>query len=156
MVFWNVRGDEEQKYLNLTRQWSSRPEGTRPAMISFAGENGNYIPKSEVYTAAIKAFLARGPQVKVFARGTSRIGSTGRKLSNNPGLAPGYFNALARYCHRGTIRRRRRLTPVNQGFASWCARTHGRCNHRPGAWALHNYDDVPQPHDLAAPARSTA
>jgi len=42
LVFWNVAVMKNRKYLNLTRQWSRRPEGTRPADDLLAG-NGNYI-----------------------------------------------------------------------------------------------------------------
>jgi len=142
MVFWNVAVMKNRKYLNLTRQWvkAALKAHVQP-MISFAG-NGNYIPSVKVYTAAIKAFLHAVPQVKVFAPWNEPDWIYRPKLSNNPGLAAGYFNALARYCHRCTIVAGDVYRPVNQGLASWVRAYARALHHRPGAWALHNYDDV--------------
>ncbi len=142
MVFWNVAVMRNKKYLTLTRQWIKAAEdaGASP-LITFAG-NGNYIPSVKVYTDAIKAFLHDFPEVKMYTPWNEPDWIYRPKLANNPGLAAGYFNALARYCHHCSVVAGDVYRPANQGLASW-VRAYARALHyRPAGWALHPYDDV--------------
>jgi hypothetical protein len=141
IVPWSVAVMRNKTQLNATRKWVryALVDHVKP-MISFAG-NGNYVPSIPVYTAAIKAFLHDFPQVKVYTP-WNEPDWIYRSLANQPWLAAGYFNTLARWCHRCTIVAGDVYRPSWQGLASW-VRTYSHYLHaRPKAWALHPYDDV--------------
>ncbi len=142
MVFWNVAVMRNKEYLRLTRQWIKAAEdaGATP-MITFAG-NGNYIPSVKVYTDAIKAFLHDFPEVKTYTPWNEPDWIYRPKLANNPGLAAGYFNALARYCHHCAVIAGDVYRPASQGLASWVRAYARALRYRPSGWALHPYDDV--------------
>ncbi|HEY1590268.1 MAG TPA: glycosyl hydrolase [Solirubrobacteraceae bacterium] len=142
MVFWNIAVMKNKKYLKATRQWvnAAVADGVNP-MISFAG-NGNYIPSVSVYTKAIRAFIKMFPQVKTYTPWNEPDWIYRPALAKHPSLAAGYFNALAKYCHRCTVAAGDVYLPSNQGLASWVRAYARSLHHRPAAWALHPYDDI--------------
>ena len=142
MVFWNAAVMKNQTALKAARQWikAAQADGVTP-MISFAG-NGNYVPSVNVYTAAIKAFLHDFPSVKVYSPWNEPDWIYRPALADHPSLAAGYFNALARWCHRCTIVAGDVYRPANQGLASWVRAYAHALHYRPAGWAIHPYDDV--------------
>ncbi len=142
MVVWNVAVMKNKKYLKATRQWvnAAVADGVKP-MISFAG-NGNYIPSVSVYTKAIRAFIKMFPQVKTYTPWNEPDWIYRPALAKHPSLAAGYFNALAKYCHRCAVVAGDVYLPSNQGLASWVRAYARSLHHRPAAWALHPYDDI--------------
>jgi len=140
-VFWNAAVMKNKSALNQARAWINAAEraGVQP-MISFGG-NGNYIPSVPVYTAAIRAFIHDFPKVKVYAAWNEPDWVYRPALSNNPGLAAAYFNALVRNCHGCTVVAGELYLPVPQ-LGPWIRAYERGLRYRPAAWALHNYYDV--------------
>jgi hypothetical protein len=145
MVPWNVAVTRNRSLLNATRAWVGAAESDHvQPMISFqapGGAAGNHIPSVSEYRGAIKAFLHDFPSVKVYTP-WNEPDFIYRSLSSNPWLAAQYFNVLIRWCHHCTIVAGDVYRPASDGLASW-VRAYRRALHaRPGAWALHPYDDV--------------
>ena len=145
IVEWNIAVMRNKGRLDQVRGWIEEAEADHvQPMISFgpdAGQAGNYVPSIPVYTAAIKAFLHDFPSVKVYTP-WNEPDFIYRSLAADPGLAAGYFNVMARWCHHCTIVAGDVYRPASQGLAAWVRAYERQLHNRPAAWALHPYDDV--------------
>ena len=145
LVDWNAAVTRDHTALNNARAWIHAAQAAHvQPMISFEadpGSAGNYIPTISVYTRAVKAFIHDFPSVKVYTP-WNEPDFVYRRLSRNPGLAAGYFNVMARWCHRCTIVAGDVYLPASQGLAGWVRAYSERLHNRPVAWALHPYFDV--------------
>jgi hypothetical protein len=148
-VSWNVAVSKSHRgELGAATAWlqDARQAGITP-LVTFAG-SGNYVPTVKQYTAAVKAFIKRFPWVKNYTP-WNEPDWIYRSLSRKPSLAASYFNALFVSCHRCTVlagdvylsTKRSRWTG-SYTLATWLRAYIKGLHHRPGAWALHNYDDV--------------
>jgi hypothetical protein len=151
IVVWNAAVMRDRTALDEAKSWVSEAEAVHvQPMISFQadpGNAGNYIPSIPVYTRAIKAFLHAVPSVKVYTP-WNEPDFIYRSLARNPGLAAGYFNVMARWCHHCTIVAGDIYRPANDGLAAWIRAYRAHLHNRPIAWAIHPYDDV-RGHTLA-------
>jgi Glycosyl hydrolase catalytic core len=145
IIPWNLATMRNKSELNATRAWvnAALADGVQP-MVSFTGDTGttsNYVPTTNQYAAAIKAFLTAVPEVKFYTPWNEPDWVYRPRLANNPALAASYFNVLIRYCHGCTIVAGDLYLPAPQ-LGPWIRAYARHLNARPKAWALHNYYDV--------------
>jgi hypothetical protein len=145
LVPWNAAVMRNKSDLRAAQAWvrSALNDGVEP-MVSFVGDPGqagNYIPTTQVYTRAIRAFLRAVPHVKVYTAWNEPDWVYRPGLANNPALAASYFNVLVRYCHGCRIVAGDLYLPARQ-LGAWIRRYRAHLRSRPAAWALHNYYDV--------------
>jgi putative glycosyl hydrolase len=145
MVSWDAAIIRNKSQLRAAQAWvkAALAAGIQP-MISFQGEGGragNYVPSTNVYAAAIKAFMTAVPQVKVYSPWNEPDWVYRPRLANNPALAASYYNALVKYCRGCTIAAGELYLPAGP-LGRWIRAYARHLNSRPRAWALHNYYDV--------------
>jgi hypothetical protein len=144
-VDWNVAVMRNQTLLRQAQGWirAAQAAGVQP-LISFGGDSGaagNYIPPTNVYTAAIKAFIHDFPQVKLYTAWNEPDWVYRPGIANHPALAASYFNALIRYCRGCTVAAGDVYLP-NPQLGPWLRAYKRYLAATPKAWALHNYYDV--------------
>ena len=145
IVDWNAAVMRDHTALGDARAWvrAAQKAHVQP-MISFEadpGSAGNHVPSISAYTVAIKAFIHDFPSVTVYTP-WNEPDFIYRSLASNPGLAAGYFNVMARWCHHCTIVAGDVYRPASQGLASWVRAYAAHLHNDPVAWALHPYNDI--------------
>ena len=138
-VSWNVAIGHPLE-LQAARVWlrAAADAGVTP-LVTFAG-SGNYIPTVAQYTRAVRAFIRDFPRVTRYTP-WNEPDWVYSSLSQKPGLAAAYFNALVRSCRGCLILAGDLYLPAGQ-LGPWLRAYRRGLRYHPAGWALHNYYDV--------------
>ena len=145
VVPWNAAVTKNKTQLSYVNTWivQAQGAGVQP-MISFGapgGAAGNVIPSNKVYAKAVKAFIRRFPQVKVYTP-WNEPEFIYRSLGHHPALAAAYFDTLVGACRGCTIVAGDFYRDSKDGLGSWIRDYKRALHHKPVAWAIHPYHDV--------------
>jgi hypothetical protein len=126
----------------LVDQWMAavRKAGIEP-FVAFGHSrmHPDRLPGVAAYTAAVRAFRARYPQVRVFAA-WNEINNQSQPTFRHPERAAAYFDALRAQCSGCTLVAGDVLDQA--GFASYLRRYRAALRSRPRIWGLHDYSDT--------------
>src|SRR5207248_1823116 len=122
VVPWNAAVTKNKTQLSYVNTWivQAQGAGVQP-MISFGapgGAAGNVIPSNKVYAKAVKAFIRRFPQVKVYTP-WNEPEFIYRSLGHHPALAAAYFDTLVGACRGCTIVAGDFYRDSKDGLGSW-------------------------------------
>jgi hypothetical protein len=138
---WNTMTRPSSVWRNRVKAWldAAATDHVTP-LITFTGD-GNYVPSSGVYTAAIRKFVKKYPKVKNYTA-WNEPDWVYRSLSRHPRLAASYYNDLVTSCGRGcTVAAGDVYLPASS-LGPWLRAYIKGLHHKPKAWAIHPYDDV--------------
>jgi hypothetical protein len=97
------------------------------------------LPTVTAYAAAVRAFRARYPRVRVFAA-WNEINNQSQPTFRNPRRAAAYFDALSAQCSDCTLVAGDVLDQA--GFVDYLKRYRAALRSKPKIWGLHDYSDT--------------
>src|SRR3954449_8161662 len=96
-------------------------------------------PSRNQYRAAVRAFIARFPQVRTYTT-WNEANHQSQRTADAPVAVAGYYDELRAACPSCTIVA---ADVIDSGsYASWLRRFRAATSARPSLWGLHNYTDV--------------
>jgi hypothetical protein len=97
------------------------------------------LPTRAQYGAAVRAFIARFPQVRTYTA-WNEANHASQPVAQHPEAAAGYYEELRAACPTCTIVAGDVLD--SGSFVRWLQRFQAATSTRPRLWGLHNYGDV--------------
>ncbi len=97
------------------------------------------VPSRAQYAAAVKSFIARFPQVRVYTT-WNEANHESQPVWNRPETVAGYYEELKAACAACTVVAGDVLD--SGGYISWLRRFQQATDSDPQLWGLHNYGDV--------------
>jgi hypothetical protein len=97
------------------------------------------VPSRATYAAAVKAFIARFPQVRIYTT-WNEANHESQPVSGRPETVAGYYEELKAACPGCTVVAGDVLD--SGGYIRWLQRFQQATDSNPQLWGLHNYGDV--------------
>jgi hypothetical protein len=97
------------------------------------------VPSRSAYAAAVRAFIARFPQVRIYTT-WNEANHESQPVSGRPETVAGYYEELRAACATCTIVAGDVLD--SGGYIRWLERFQQATDANPQLWGLHNYGDV--------------
>jgi hypothetical protein len=97
------------------------------------------LPSRAAYAAAVRAFIARFPQVRTYTA-WNEANHVSQPTATNPEAAAGYYDELRAACAACTIVAGDVLD--SGSYVRWLRRFQAATGSSPQLWGLHNYSDV--------------